>query len=50
MLFQVFHTSLTAMTEDLDNGDVAETVATFFEKSKHLPPTKKSTLTVQQVK
>ncbi|XP_033724639.1 LOW QUALITY PROTEIN: DNA ligase 3-like [Pecten maximus] len=46
---QIFGTSLQAMVADLDQGDVAETVRIFFEKSKNLVPVKKSTLTLQQV-
>lgn len=46
---QIFGTSLQAMVADLDEGDVAETVRIFFEKSKLLLPAKKSTLTLQQV-
>ena len=37
------------MLEDLEQGDVAETVRVFFEKSKHLQPAKKSNLTIQDV-
>lgn len=35
--------------EDLEQGDVAETVRKFFEESKQLPPIKKSTLSLQDV-
>ena len=41
---------MTAMVEDLDNGDVAETVKTYFEESKNLKPIKKSTLSIQEVR
>jgi DNA ligase-3 len=37
------------MLEDLEQGDVAETVRAFFEKSQHLQPAKKSTLSLQDV-
>jgi DNA ligase-3 len=37
------------MLEDLEQGDVAETVRVFFEKSRHLQPTKKSALSLQDV-
>ena len=46
---QIFKTSLTDMIEDLENGDVAETVALFFDKSRNVLPSKKSVLTVHQV-
>ena len=37
------------MLEDLDQGDVAETVKIFFEASKILSPVKKATLSIQDV-
>lgn len=37
------------MLEDLEKGDVAETVATFFKKSKAIQEAAKSTLTLQEV-
>jgi hypothetical protein len=37
------------MLEDLEQGDVAETVRVFFERSQHLHPAKKSTLSLQDV-
>ena len=37
------------MVEDLEQGDVAETIKTFFDQSKHIKPQKKSNLTIQQV-
>ncbi|CAL1532894.1 unnamed protein product, partial [Lymnaea stagnalis] len=46
---QIFGTSLQRMTEDLDNGDVAETIRIFFEESKVITPQKKSTLSLQEV-
>ncbi|KAH3741324.1 DNA ligase 3-like isoform X2 [Dreissena polymorpha] len=46
---QIFHTSQKAMLEDLEQGDVAETVKIFFEQSATLPPQKKCTLSIQDV-
>ncbi|XP_053379767.1 DNA ligase 3-like [Mercenaria mercenaria] len=46
---QIFHTNQKAMLEDLDQGDVAETVKIFFEQSKVLPPQKKCNFTIQEV-
>lgn len=46
---QVFHTDHDDMLEDLEQGDVAETVKVFFEKSQHVQPAKKSTLFLQDV-
>ena len=46
---QIFNTNLEDMLQDLEQGDVAETVCKFFEASKQLPPTKKSTLSLQDV-
>jgi len=37
------------MTEHLDQGDVADTVSVFFEKSGKLPPQRESSLTLQEV-
>ena len=37
------------MVEDLENGDVAETVKVFFEKSAVCEPQTKSVLTIQEV-
>jgi DNA ligase 3 len=45
----IFDTDLDEMIEDLEQGDVAETVALFFEKSKKCPPQKKGTLSIQEV-
>ena len=47
---QIFGTSLKEMLEDLDQGDVAETVKIFFEASKILAPVKKATLSLQDVR
>ena len=50
MLFkQIFGSSLKEMLEDLDQGDVAETVRIFFEASKILGPQKKANLSIQDV-
>ena len=37
------------MLEDLDQGDVAETVKIFFEASQIVAPVKKATLSIQDV-
>ena len=37
------------MVENLEQGDVAETVKIFFEKSHNCPPQKKSVLSIQEV-
>lgn len=37
------------MLEDLEKGDIAETVRIFFEASQTLRPLSKSILTIQQV-
>jgi hypothetical protein len=46
---QIFHTDHDDMLEHLEQGDVAETVRVFFEKSRHVQPAKKSTLSLQDV-
>ncbi|CAB3976556.1 DNA ligase 3 [Paramuricea clavata] len=46
---QIFDCSLEEMISDLDQGDVSETVKTFFEDSHDKTPSKKSTLTLQEV-
>jgi len=46
---QIFDTDLDEMIEDLEQGDVAETVALFFDKSSNVKPLKKSTLSLQEV-
>jgi len=45
----VFNTDLDEMIEDLEQGDVAETIALFFDKSSGVKPQKKSTLSLQEV-
>lgn len=46
---QIFGASQEEMLEDLEQGDVAETVRIFFEDSDLLQPAKKSTLSLQEV-
>lgn len=46
---QIFGENLEEMQEDLEQGDVAETVKSFYEKSTSCPPQKKSILSIQQV-
>lgn len=46
---QIFHTDQDDMLEHLEQGDVAETVRVFFEKSRHVQPAKKATLSLQDV-
>lgn len=46
---QIFRTNLDEMVEDLEQGDVAETVRVFFERSRACPPQTKSTLSIQDV-
>ena len=46
---QIFDVSLEEMVEDLEQGDVAETVRVFFEQSKAVLPAKKSNLSIQDV-
>ena len=46
---RIFKTKESEMLTDLEQGDVAETISTFFEQSSHLSPTKKANLTIQDV-
>lgn len=46
---QVFQCSQEDMLEDLEAGDVAETVSVFFESSKGVKPATKSNVSLQQV-
>ena len=46
---QIFDVSLEEMVEDLEQGDVAETVRVFFEQSNAVLPAKKSNLSIQDV-
>lgn len=46
---KIFDTDLDDMMEDLEQGDVSETVFKFFEDSEGCPPCKKSTLTIHDV-
>ncbi|KAH9500642.1 DNA ligase 3 [Bulinus truncatus] len=45
----IFATSLPKMVEDLEKGDVAETIRIYFEESKILSPLKKSDLSISEV-
>ena len=45
----IFDVDLDEMIEDLEQGDVAETVALFFDNSNNVKPQKKSTLSLQEV-
>jgi len=45
----IFDTDLDEMIEDLEQGDVAETIALFFDKSNNVKAQKKSTLSLQEV-
>jgi len=45
----VFDTDLDEMIEDLEQGDVAETVSLFFDKSCNVKPLKRSTLSLKEV-
>ncbi|XP_064110363.1 DNA ligase 3-like [Macrobrachium nipponense] len=46
---QLFNSNQEEMLEDLEKGDVAETVRVFFEMSSVLGPVKKSNLSIQEV-
>ncbi|XP_023218097.1 DNA ligase 3-like [Centruroides sculpturatus] len=46
---QIFGTNQESMLEDLENGDVAETIRIFFEESASCQPIKKSNLTLKEV-
>ncbi|XP_074662069.1 DNA ligase 3-like isoform X2 [Tubulanus polymorphus] len=46
---QIFGEDQSAMLDDLDNGDVAETIKVFFEKSTNIQCAKKSFLSIQDV-
>ncbi|XP_035214812.1 DNA ligase 3-like isoform X2 [Stegodyphus dumicola] len=46
---EIFSVSYEEMLEDLEQGDVAETIKVFFESSKSFLPESKSTLTLQEV-
>ena len=45
----IFDTDLDEMIEDLEQGDVAETIALFFDKSTNVKPQKKSALSLKEV-
>lgn len=46
---EIFYADAEEMLEDLEQGDVARTIGTFFENSSSFPPCSKSTLTLQEV-
>lgn len=46
---RIFKTKESEMLTDLEQGDVAETIAKFFEDSNNVTPCKKATLTIQNV-
>ncbi|KAK3581407.1 hypothetical protein CHS0354_016266 [Potamilus streckersoni] len=46
---QIFGAGQEDMTEDLNQGDVAETIKIFFDESLLVKPQKKSTLSIQEV-
>merc|ERR1712142_18271 len=46
---RIFGTSEEEMIEDLEQGDVAETIGKFYEVSKNMKPPKKSDLSVHHV-
>ncbi|CAH1775808.1 unnamed protein product [Owenia fusiformis] len=46
---QIFHTNQEEMLTHLEQGDVAETIKTFFDDNTALPPQKKSNLDIIEV-
>lgn len=46
---QLFGTSAAEMLEDLEQGDVSETVRVFFERSTQIKPLQKSALSIIDV-
>ncbi|XP_052447847.1 DNA ligase 3 [Carassius gibelio] len=46
---RILNCSQDEMVQDLEQGDVSETVRVFFEQSKFFPPSAKSLLTIQEV-
>ncbi|XP_026068153.1 DNA ligase 3 [Carassius auratus] len=46
---RILNCSQDEMVQDLEQGDVSETVRMFFEDSKSFPPAAKSLLTIQEV-
>ncbi|KAM4727190.1 DNA ligase 3 [Anableps anableps] len=46
---RIFRSNQDAMVQDLEQGDVSETVRMFFEESKSFRPAAKSLLTIQEV-
>lgn len=45
----IFRTDQDSMLEDLEQGDVAETIGKFFDRSSAVSPAKKAVLTLQEV-
>ena len=46
---RIFGCSLEEMMEDLEKGDISETIAEFYESSSTVRPPKKSSLTIHEV-
>ncbi|XP_067866287.1 DNA ligase 3 isoform X2 [Heterodontus francisci] len=46
---RIFNCSQDDMVQDLEKGDVSETVRIFFEQSQSFPPAHKSVMTIQEV-
>ncbi|XP_051552047.1 DNA ligase 3-like isoform X1 [Myxocyprinus asiaticus] len=46
---RIFNCNQEAMVQDLEQGDVSETVRMFFEDCKSFPPATKALLTIQEV-
>ena len=46
---RIFRTKESEMLTDLEQGDVAETISTFFQNSNHVTPSKKANLNIQEV-
>jgi DNA ligase-3 len=49
IVFRIFDAYEEEMLEDLEQGDVAETISSFFVKSKTSRPLEKGELTLQDV-
>ncbi|KAK2581838.1 hypothetical protein KPH14_002304 [Odynerus spinipes] len=46
---RILHQDEEDMLEDLEKGDIAETIRTFFESSTAITPSQKSLLTIQEI-
>ena len=46
---RIFHASEEEMVEDLEQGDVAETIGKFYAESTAVKPPKKSDLTIHDI-